>query len=124
MKKAKTLVNKGISHNKKRRHLAFEIQNVDVSYMVGVTGFEPAASWSRTKRSTKLSHTPVFFFRKGYYNTEKSVCQANSKEKANPRAKLRRLGRAGRFPLAFIRVFCYNKTVSAERRKCRRKPFA
>ena len=27
--------------------------------MVGVTGFEPAASWSRTKRSTKLSHTPI-----------------------------------------------------------------
>ena len=26
---------------------------------VGVTGFEPAASWSQTKRSTKLSHTPV-----------------------------------------------------------------
>ena len=24
----------------------------------GVTGFEPAASWSRTKHSTKLSHTP------------------------------------------------------------------
>ena len=29
--------------------------------MVGVTGFEPAASWSRTKRSTKLSHTPAAF---------------------------------------------------------------
>ena len=26
--------------------------------MVGVTGFEPTTSWSRTKRSTKLSHTP------------------------------------------------------------------
>lgn len=26
--------------------------------MVGVRGFEPPASWSRTKRSTKLSHTP------------------------------------------------------------------
>ena len=56
--------------------------------MVGVTGFEPAASWSRTKRSTKLSHTPVFFFRKVYYNTEKRVCQAktaqNKKENENP----------------------------------------
>ena len=28
------------------------------AFLVGVTGFEPAASWSRTKRSTKLSHTP------------------------------------------------------------------
>ena len=26
--------------------------------MVGVTGFEPVASWSRTKRDTKLRHTP------------------------------------------------------------------
>ena len=27
--------------------------------MVGVTGFEPMASWSRTKRTTKLCHTPM-----------------------------------------------------------------
>ena len=27
--------------------------------VVGVTGFEPAASSSRTKRATKLRHTPV-----------------------------------------------------------------
>ena len=27
--------------------------------LVGVTGFEPAASASRTQRSTKLSHTPI-----------------------------------------------------------------
>lgn len=27
--------------------------------LVGVTGFEPTTSWSRTKRSTKLSYTPV-----------------------------------------------------------------
>ena len=26
--------------------------------MVGVTGFEPMASWTRTKRDTKLRHTP------------------------------------------------------------------
>jgi hypothetical protein len=26
--------------------------------LVGVTGFEPAASSSRTKRATKLRHTP------------------------------------------------------------------
>ncbi len=28
-------------------------------YMVGVTGFEPATSCSRSKRSTKLSYTPM-----------------------------------------------------------------
>jgi hypothetical protein len=27
--------------------------------MVGVTGFEPAASSSRTTRATKLRHTPM-----------------------------------------------------------------
>ena len=29
------------------------------SNMVGVAGFEPAASWTRTKRDTKLRHTPI-----------------------------------------------------------------
>ena len=29
--------------------------------MVGVTGFEPGASWTRTKRDTKLRHTPKCF---------------------------------------------------------------
>src|ERR1700709_1237173 len=27
--------------------------------MVGARGFEPPASWSRTRRSTKLSHAPT-----------------------------------------------------------------
>ena len=30
------------------------------SGVVGMTGFEPAASWSQTKRSTKLSHIPKY----------------------------------------------------------------
>ena len=29
--------------------------------MVGVAGFEPAASWTRTKRDTKLRHTPIAY---------------------------------------------------------------
>ena len=28
-------------------------------YMVGATGLEPAASWSQTKHSTKLSYAPL-----------------------------------------------------------------
>ena len=28
-------------------------------YLVGVSGFEPEASWTRTKRDTKLRHTPL-----------------------------------------------------------------
>lgn len=27
--------------------------------LVGVSGFEPEASWTRTKRDTKLRHTPL-----------------------------------------------------------------
>ena len=28
--------------------------------LVGVWGFEPQASWTRTKRDTKLRHTPIY----------------------------------------------------------------
>ncbi len=28
-------------------------------HVVGVSGFEPEASWTRTKRDTKLRHTPI-----------------------------------------------------------------
>src|SRR5439155_7875803 len=28
-------------------------------YLVGASGFEPPASWSRTRRSTRLSHAPT-----------------------------------------------------------------
>ena len=33
--------------------------NVVTGFLVGVAGFEPAASWTRTKRDTKLRHTPI-----------------------------------------------------------------
>ena len=36
-------------------------------FMVGVRGFEPPASWSRTKHSTKLSHTPKHFTWRVYH---------------------------------------------------------
>jgi hypothetical protein len=29
--------------------------------MVGASGFEPPASWSRTRRSTRLSHAPIMW---------------------------------------------------------------
>ena len=43
-----------ISHIQFKRGLILQC-----SKLVGVTGFEPAASWSRTKRTTKLCHTPI-----------------------------------------------------------------
>ena len=30
-----------------------------LTFLVGVSGFEPEASWTRTKRDTKLRHTPI-----------------------------------------------------------------
>ncbi len=32
---------------------------VVIGFLVGVSGFEPEASWTRTKRDTKLRHTPI-----------------------------------------------------------------
>ena len=38
---------------------ALQIQGYSGFYLVGMTGFEPAAFASRTQRSTKLSHIPA-----------------------------------------------------------------
>ena len=45
-----------------KKNAAFpkEKRHFDHLKVVGATGFEPATSWSRTKRSTRLSHAPVF----------------------------------------------------------------
>ena len=44
----------------KKRSILIRISNpIRILRMVGVTGLEPMASWSRTKRSTKLSYTPM-----------------------------------------------------------------
>ena len=36
-----------------------EPTDADSRFVVGVSGFEPEASWTRTKRDTKLRHTPL-----------------------------------------------------------------
>ena len=41
------------STNKKRKQSA-------AAPLVGMTGLEPAASWSQTKHSTKLSYIPIY----------------------------------------------------------------
>ena len=53
--------------------------------LVGATGFEPAASWSQTKHSTKLSYAPLadgfpacIMKQLIYYNRFHCFCQANS----------------------------------------------
>ena len=42
-----------------RRILVWVIKLFDLGLLVGVTGFEPATSSSRTKHATKLRHTPI-----------------------------------------------------------------
>ena len=34
---------------------------MQTSFLVRVTGFEPTASWTRTKRDTKLRHTRIVY---------------------------------------------------------------
>ena len=53
--------------------------------MVGMTGFEPAASASRTQRSTKLSHIPLPKIRNRVYSITSSVsCQAFFQAEKSP----------------------------------------
>ncbi len=48
------LINRGVRHD-----MAQNVQPCPKWEMVGATGFEPATSWSQTKRSTKLSYAPI-----------------------------------------------------------------
>ena len=43
----------------KNRKKDSEPAKEDSESLVGVSGFEPEASWTRTKRDTKLRHTPI-----------------------------------------------------------------
>ena len=56
-----------------------EITQISAVSMVGTPGFEPGASWTRTKRDTKLRHVPLtvsYYIRlysesqEHYYNLE------------------------------------------------------
>ena len=40
-----------------------------LSELVGTAGFEPATSWSRTKRTTKLCYVPCVFQTPDKYST-------------------------------------------------------
>ena len=42
-----------------RRHKNKRVRKHPFTFLVGVSGFEPEASWTRTKRDTKLRHTPL-----------------------------------------------------------------
>ena len=64
--------------------------NASFLFLVGVTGFEPAASWSRTKRSTELSHTPIYFACSvvGFANEESAALRLrSSRSSISPRLR-------------------------------------
>ena len=46
-----------IFREKNKEKVLFSTENS--TFLVGVPGFEPGASWTRTKRDTKLRHTPI-----------------------------------------------------------------
>ena len=73
------------------------------SCMVGARGFEPPASWSRTKRSTKLSHAPIICIRFAYMRFLASFVSITH---ASVFVKRFRREKARRFPMkAFISLF-------------------
>ena len=53
--KSKNAGNKRFTFNKYKTRTA-----CGGSPLVGMTGLEPAASWSQTKHSTKLSYIPIY----------------------------------------------------------------
>src|SRR4051812_42979922 len=55
--------------------------------MVGASGFEPPASWSRTRRSTRLSHAPI----NKQFNRLHPPAQATTISFVNETGKLRDL---------------------------------
>jgi hypothetical protein len=80
-------ISDAISRQEKRRRALGPggVNSVDVSnfvLLVGVTGFEPAASSSRTTRATKLRHTP-------------RSCRSLARDLAAPRRWVRRCGPSG-----------------------------
>ncbi len=44
-----------------KRSEPLRVSNLEQGGDIGMTGFEPATSWSQTKRSTKLSYIPAGF---------------------------------------------------------------
>ncbi len=55
LKKQKSLINQGIrTKNKHRFYDTVSYHNYG-AYLVGMTGFEPATSWSQTRRATNCA---------------------------------------------------------------------
>ena len=77
--------------------------------MVGVAGLEPAASWSRTKHTTKLCHTPIALSL--YRMVERlsrfgsDFCRIFSKKRSRAQC-----------PLHFLLFFCFWRQVCARRK--------
>ena len=115
------------SYAKRKQAACFRLLPVFFD-MVEVTGLEPAASASRTQRSTKLSHTsifqhsgvfPSFFFRfisrlLCYYSTKLRKCQVYFSQFA-------KIIRKHNLPLEIQKEMWYNVTRTQERHRVRQE---
>ena len=54
-----------LEHKKIKNYISITLD----ACVVGMTGFEPAASWSQTKRAAELRYIPILFFRRKKYFT-------------------------------------------------------
>ena len=88
----------------------FDLQPICLKIVVEVTGLEPAASASRTQRSTKLSHTSLFCFQQPfvsrllcYYSTKLRKCQEEI-------LQIAKIIRKHNLPLEIHKEMWYNDT--------------
>src|SRR5258707_8275698 len=68
--------------------------------LVGASGFEPPASWSRTRRSTRLSHAPNSLSLAVTYRLHKLVPPTYHRNRERNRKTSRIACRAPSFPVA------------------------
>ena len=72
-KMVEALMPQGFWNIEKERKLQYQWYHNFRSYLVEATGLEPAASWSQTKHSTKLSYASKYSVI--YYKLILNLCQ-------------------------------------------------
>ena len=77
------------------------IYNLSTTFMVEVTGLEPAASASRTQRSTKLSHTSFFSLIGVLFSDCLAIIAQSHENVKRKNAKLQKLSENTISPLKF-----------------------
>ncbi len=81
----------------------FDLQPICLKIVVEVTGLEPAASASRTQRSTKLSHTSLFVFSSLCFPDCLAIIAQSYENVKGIFRKLQKLSENTIYPLKFIK---------------------